>query len=249
MDVTKEIEILEQIIREDKHSSRHLWTVIKADADIKNAHKEKMIQRIQKYMDGDYWASKNERIKILAMNFDIEELVVAICASVFYEAQNRVPIHPVINRMHSFPSYLEDLDSIKTSAELLEACDGIVYDIYRDETLSIKSKYFFCDKTLLRIKDFATMEPMVCEPVPWKNNYNGGFITHKTSAILQAKKVYDGPLGLDVLNKLQSIETSAGYFVWRYDSRGRFYNVGYQHNFQGDDIHRSKILFEKGEYL
>ena len=253
MTLTKEIQILQQLINEDEHSKNGLYNILANVIDNKQTDLSKKIKkvlhyRITQYISRTYWESKNERIKVLKMNFDIDELITAVMAStmVFTEIS---PIQPAINNLQRHLGYLEDFNAVQTAADILNCCSGICYDLIRGDKLLIKSRFWLGPEVIQKLKELSCMEAMIVTPKDWRTNYSGGYYSHKTSAILGSKKCYPGYLNLNILNILQQVETNYGYFVWRYDTRGRIYPTGYLHTLYGNDEKRSQIRFKKGELI
>lgn len=248
VDIGYEIRVLEQLCLEDKYSRQGKFELIASALDTKKAEeiRKLIVARIRTLLSLEFWDSKNKRLEILQLNFDIEEVAVAVMAAVA-EFDTVTVIQPVINNLSRHMGYLEDFDAIQTAADILNCCSGIFYNLARGESLYLEPFYALKQEVIQQLKDLRCMEPMLVEPRRWNNNYDGGYYTHKTPAVLGGRKTYEGYLALDALNILQTVRTNKGYFVWRYDTRGRMYPTGHENTLYAEDARRSKIRFSKGE--
>lgn len=204
----------QQLALEFKYSKHQIKYAIKDEIE---AHKEtfqlynKLFLRIKAYIlkSDTYYASKQKRVSQLA-KYDVATIVNELIFSILSIKGESEPIQSTATSL-GFNFYSNQLDAVKTGAELLAICKDIgLYEIisYKQsehDLTSIKPLYELSKTTRDTIYEYIYQPPMKCTPRPWKSNYEGGLLTTDSNCILGNGNAHDMTQSLDVSNKLQSI--------------------------------------------
>jgi len=170
---------------------------------------------IEEYMSKAYYTSKNNRITMLK-KYDVEDIAIQLFMCVLPINNGHRTVEPIqgIATELGLQFYSNQLEAVKTGAELLAICESCgLYTIlssfseeHMHDTAVIKPNYMLEEDTLRAIHTTMFMPPMLCEPLPWKDNDNGGFLLSNSSCVLGSGNDVEQHQALDVLNKLQSIK-------------------------------------------
>lgn len=165
---------------------------------------------IDKAVNGEYYESKNTRVKQLD-NMDLEAMVVDIFVGTSYCLKDEL-FTSVTAQMASRLRFSDKKEAITTVAELLAVlCETNVFDIrkpHKMASLSVISRLNLNEKLLKFIDESQYLPPMVCEPLELTSNFCSGYLTHNDSLILGSSNHHDGDICLDVLNKMNRVELS-----------------------------------------
>jgi len=194
-----------------KHNIRN-----KIEEDLNNSNLKAITQRvitaIKNYRKGEYYESKQERIKkirpVLSSDIVMEMFIIIT-------PDNGVqPIQAVASRLALLFEYENVFDGIKTASELLAvACKEDMFDIISAKnsdtgSIMIKSKYSLEEHTLQYIENTKYLPPMICKPRPVTSNISSGYLTKSESVILGSNNHHEMYQALDVLCISQDIELS-----------------------------------------
>lgn len=162
-----------------------------------------------------HYASKQKRMAHLFEHHTSEDIAIALFCAVLpivHHARTSEPIQGVATNL-GLSFFDHQLDAVKTGAELLAVCEPCgLYDIlsafseeHMHDTAVIRPKYQLDDTTLASIHLTMYMPPMMCTPIDWTANNQGGHLTFNSSCILGTGNDIGQHQSLDVLNRLQSI--------------------------------------------
>jgi len=185
----------------------------------------KCTELVQKYLDSTpSYASKQNRIVHLsqhsAENIAIQIFmtvlpIITMSAKTRMENDGFVPTEPIqgVATALGLQFFTHQLDAVKTGAELLavsEHCGlftllSAFSEEHMHDTAVVRLNYQLDDSTLSAIHLTMFMPPMLCEPIPWTPNDEGGHLLSSSSCVLGTMNDIGQHQSLDVLNKLQSI--------------------------------------------
>lgn len=196
-----------QMMIENKYS-RHLKRKIITDS-IKYmdfcARKSELHELLREYVKGDYYDSKNRRIRYLRDNFAMMDVIDELIIIVIPEVGEQ-PIQAVASKLAAFLEYDDIYDGIKTASEIIAIAASVdLYDIimpYASSTgaLMIESLYELDEDTIQKLENLKYLPPMICEPRPITDNNCSGYLTKSESVILGSQNHHEEPQALDVLN-------------------------------------------------
>ena len=148
-----------------------------------------------------HWESKNIRLTNLVK---IEEIVdILICNTLGFNIQIQEligKIAPLMSKDIPYP------DMLRNATNVVEACDGWIYNISYLDTIMVNSTYQLESSTYDYIDIGTYHPPMLVEPREWTSNSEGGYYCNSIHSMLgSSHNKHEGKQSLDVLNKLQSI--------------------------------------------
>ncbi len=228
-----------------------------------------MIWAVRSYKSGNYYESKQKRVKSLPSDEEIVNNILTIILS----SDTIKPIQGPATELGIVLGYKNPLDAVKTGAELLSLTHGELFDIeLSPDGTDIIPKLQIDSNTRDMIDNLQYLPPMQQKPNDWISNTDGGWLWERKSIILGKGNHHYGQQAYDVLNLMQDIPwtidiptyvnhenpnenmdiaqfdgvvtESLGqpfYFVWRYDKRGRSYSSGYDLNIQSNEYGKSMI--------
>lgn len=205
-------EYLIQQILEDKLSKRKVKEKILAEVDVDSEIVISMVNAIDSLRTGSYHHSKNIRyIDLQKSSIEIALDLIAIVLPIDQVAQ----IQEVTSKLGNTLGYPNLLDGIKTAAEIIAVCEGELYTLVHSQdienttgTLELVPNYDLKEETKKLIDRAMYLPPMLCRPVPWMNNINGGHLLGSGSILLGYINKHKQPQALDVINILQDIQWS-----------------------------------------
>lgn len=212
----RELDKLAQIIAEDTYSKKNIHKEIKTDIvdgfkDIEAMFKN-CCNAVVRYLNGDYYASKNKRIEYIKY-INPQEIVLELFI-VIMPCNNPTSIQKVVGALAPWFEYDDPFDGARTAAEIIGSCVNTrLYTIIEarnseDGYINVQSQWLLEQQTLDFIEKSRYLNPMISMPEAWTSNKNGGYITSKNSVILGKNKHHDEKQALDVLNQLQDIKWS-----------------------------------------
>lgn len=206
-----------QLAFESKYSKHNIRTLIRNEIISTAVFSNMFINAttlIESYLSGSYYASKQSRVHHLS-TFDIEDIAIAVFSSVLPIVHHNVTSEPIqgVATNLGLQFFSHQLDAVKTGAELLAVCEPCgLYTIlsafseeHMHDTAVIRPKYQLDDSTLQAIHLTMYMPPMLCTPIDWTSNSQGGHLTYNSSCVLGTGNDVGQHQCLDVLNRLQSI--------------------------------------------
>ena len=180
--------------------------------------KELVDQYIKK---DDYYASKQRRVNMLhdqfKFDYDIaEDIAIELFACVLpinNGKRTNEPIQGVATNLGLRLGYTNQLDAVKTGAELLAVCEPCgLYEIqsafspeHDHDTATVVPKYMLSDDLIHKIHLTQYMPPMLHEPLEWHDTAFGGHLLNQSAPVLGHGNYVGQHVCFDVLNKLQSI--------------------------------------------
>lgn len=196
---------------EKQYSRKSIRTRIIDDIEQDHLVFKRMVEEIDQYRKGSYYTSKANRIKKLAA-YTNEDLAAEVLIAVL-PIKEISPIQAVATRIGASLRELELLDGVKVAAELLavtevSGCFSIYHTVdYENNTgtMGIRANYSLNAETAAFIDQTMYLPPMVCKPVKWKSNTNGGHLQGSSSILLGHLNHHEQQQAIDVINILQSI--------------------------------------------
>jgi len=201
-----------QLANEYSYSKKHIDTYIRQEieANVDVMHKlEQGIELIEQWLQGNYYESKNARLKQLTQ-LDKKQLVMSVFKQTVY-CQTPELLTSVSSQLASRLHMNNKREAIITSAEILAViCNTDAYDITKESkyaSMMVKSRIPVSEKLVRYVKQSCYLPPMLCQPKTIKDNYQSGYLTHDDSVILRNNH-HDDPIALDVLNTQNSTALS-----------------------------------------
>jgi len=208
-----------QLEVEQNYSRKSIRSKVEADIDTDHFAFKRMIMAIDKYRSLSYYPSKQARIYQLVgmQSVDIATEIFIVTLPI----KEISPIQAVATQLGTNLGIPDLLDSIKTAAELLAVCEGSgAYTIYHSEdfengtgTMGIMANYALEADTATFINQTKYLPPMICKPVRWTENSNGGHLQGSSSLLLGHLNHHEENQATDVINILQDIAWSLNEVV------------------------------------
>ena len=174
--------------------------------------------RIDTYLEGDYYASKNSRIKELKAHIaqeGLEDIIVAVLASVIRMHKDQT-IQQCIGYLQSFMPHEDHFNRAKTAGELLSICGGPrrLYSIVRpnnQEAPIVKVNYWLSVEDVFGeqfnwVINTLFNPPLIEPPIKVSDNFNCGYHTLKEPLILGKLTHHTEHQDYASVNILNSIE-------------------------------------------
>lgn len=220
--------ISEQRNMENKYSRSNIRAAVLKD--IKDSELSPIItasiEAIRKYTHGDYYESKNKRIRYLRDTMQVTEIVTEIMI-IILSVQGTQPIQAAASKLAHKLKFKDMWDGIRTASEILAVvCEADMFDIIlakNSETgsLMIESNFSLSDDTLLYLENTKYLPPMVCEPQPIVDNMSSGYLTKNESVILGAGNHHDDYQALDTLNIAQAVPLALNEYVFEMEETSK----------------------------
>lgn len=198
---------------EQQYSRKAIRQHVIADIDMESEAYTKCISAVQQYMRGNYYASKDKRIKELQGNItNIDDIVIELFIAVL-PIEDMSPIQSVAAQLGNRLGFRHLLDGVKTASEIIAVCElSGLYTLYHEQdhgnkigTLGLQPNFSLNPETLEFIEQTMYLPPMICKPKNWINNVNGGHINGSGSVLLGSINHHSDAQNLDSLNTIQSI--------------------------------------------
>lgn len=175
---------------------------LKLQDEIKDIDIEPLVQKIEELKTNKYWESKNKRLSMLVNSDYIAEKLVKVTLGFNFQIQELIGrIAPDIS------NGLDYIDMVRNAADVIAACEDLVYQVHIGEHIMIISHYKLEPGTYQYIGLMTFNPPMLVPPKEWVSNNNGGYYDNELNCILGSIHArHKKPQALDVLNKLQAIE-------------------------------------------
>ena len=208
-----------QIDIEQKYSRKSIRARVEADIDVDHQVFKKMVQAIDKYRSGSYHASKLLRLACI-QGMTSHDLATEIFI-VTLPIKEISPIQAVATQLGSHLENSELLNGVKTAAELLAVGElSGAYTIYHSQdhenetgTMGIRANFALEADTAAFVEQTKYLPPMICKPVAWLDNMNGGHLQGSSSVLLGHLNHHEDNQALDVINMLQDISWSLNEMV------------------------------------
>jgi len=193
-----------QLTNELNYSKRQKNNIIIADIldDIPPKIVTSLNLAIDNYRNGNYYSSKQTRISHLPNTTKIVNDILAIILS----SDATRPIQGLATELGFTMGYTNQIDAVKTGAEILSVCHGKLYDIeLNPDSTDVFPKLKVDSDTLLKIKALQFLPPMLQEPNDWVSNTDGGWLWERKSIILGKGNHHNKYQAYDALNLLQMV--------------------------------------------
>lgn len=211
MNIDKEIKLLQQLCIEDMYAKHNIRQKVKKDIgeelpDVMNG----AVELLQNYVLGNYYPSKNRRLKLLLMTeLTPEDIVLEVLIAVLL-IQEVQPIQNACAQIGIRLGYEDVFDGIRTAAEILAVLAELpLFTLYmpgvKGTYLSINSNFKLSDPVIAAINQCKYLPPMICEPKDWENNKLGGNLSVSNSVLLGKENHHEEEQALDALNLIQKI--------------------------------------------
>jgi hypothetical protein len=175
----------------------------------------KLFLRIDQYLAGEYYESKQLRIAQLVRELDVEKTVIAVIATVIHTRKSQT-IQQAVGYLGNHLPHDSPFDNAVTAGELLALGNstGGLYTIVRHgngtpATIEV-NHWDYLDKHLLHafdwINDTQFNPPLIEPPKEVRNNHSCGYHTIQEPCILGTYTMHDNAICLDTINTLNSIE-------------------------------------------
>ena len=157
---------------------------------------------IDSYRKGSYYESKQKRVDKLPNTIEIVSNIIAIILS----SKRPKPIQGIATELGLVLGYRNQINAVKTGAEILSICHGKLYDIkLSDDSTEIIPKYNLTKNIMNKLNILQYLPPMLQKPNDWISNTDGGWLWERKSIILGKGTHHFKPQAYDALNLLQSV--------------------------------------------
>ena len=157
---------------------------------------------IDSYRTGNYYESKQIRVDNLPDTIEIVSNILAIVLS----SNTTRPIQGLATELGLSMGYRNQLDAVKTGAEILSICHGKLYDIHLNEdSTEIFPKLKLTSDTTDKLQFLQYLPPMIQKPNDWISNNDGGWLWERKSIILGKGNHHNKTQAYDAVNLLQSV--------------------------------------------
>lgn len=173
--------------------------------------------RIEDYLNGDYYESKNTRIATLREFIDansLDRIVIALIAAVIHAKRDQT-IQAVIGYLQPYLPHDDHFDRAKTAGELIAVCSGPnrLFSIERPDNMesplvvvnywdilydTFETEFEFIDDTFFN-------PPLVQKPKKVTNRHSCGYHTFNEPVILGRNTQHEDNLDFTALNILNQI--------------------------------------------
>ncbi len=208
----------------ETYIKKEVLAEIRTSAEVSFDLIEVLSKRIENWLKDYYdgviykrYSSKDIRLSVFTESVIYGSALELIFATLTMQSEG---MQELIAKHSSTMRYHEDeWDSVRTSAELIAYCDGIIYDIIRPklgsgQTFRISPKINISSELKAKLDRCYFLPPMTETPVKWKSMLNGGYVESKMSLILgDWFNIHDKPVNLKLINKLQTIPYELTHIV------------------------------------
>jgi hypothetical protein len=193
-----------QLNNELQYSKRQRNNIILLDIlnEIPAKITETLSLAIDNYRNGTYYESKQLRVNMLPNTLEIINNILTIILS----TDSTRPIQGPATELGLNLGYTDQLDAVKTGAEILSICHGKLYDIHLNEdSTEIFPKLKLTSDTTDKLNFLQYLPPMIQKPNDWVSNNDGGWLWERKSIILGKGNHHLETQAYDALNLLQSV--------------------------------------------
>jgi len=193
-----------QLNNELQYSKRQRNNIILLDIlnEIPAKITETLSLAINNYRNGAYYESKQLRVNMLPNTLEIINNILTIILS----TDSTRPIQGPATELGLNLGYTDQLDAVKTGAEILSICHGKLYDIHLNEdSTEILPKLKLTSDTTDKLNFLQYLPPMIQKPNDWVSNNDGGWLWERKSIILGKGNHHLETQAYDALNLLQSV--------------------------------------------
>jgi DNA-directed RNA polymerase len=160
--------------------------------------------RVLEYYEADYYESKGKRVNHL-QNRTVESIALDIMISVI-PVTRKSPIQSIATRLAKQLDFDDVFDGVRTASELLGACAKTgLYQVWLNP-ITLQCNVPMPAELINYINKTQYLNPSICEPAPWVNNTNGGYLSICQSVILGKHNHHNKKQALGALNIAQEVE-------------------------------------------
>lgn len=199
---------MKQIDIEARFSRKNIRERVSQDVDMNSTVFKTCVKSIDLLRDHVYYPAKTKRYESLLLSSTDIALELFIAVLPIAEMN---PIQSIAGQLGARLGYKHALDGVKTASEIIAVCEiSGLYDLFKAadsefDTLSLRPNYCLSDDVLSFIKDTMYLPPMICEPVPWTTNTDGGYLQGSGSVLLKTMNQHNEQQNLGAINTIQAI--------------------------------------------
>ena len=193
-----------QLLNEIEYSKRMRNTLILNDIleEIPSKLYNDITNAVDTYKQGTYYASKQLRVSKLPDSIDIANSILSIILA----SDSRKPIQGPATELGLALGLTNQIEAVKTGAEILSITHGALFDIHlQEDGTVIAPKLKLTSDTMDKISFLQFLPPMLQIPNDWVSNTEGGWIWERKSVILGKGNHHEETQAYDALNLMQSV--------------------------------------------
>ena len=193
-----------QLINEIEYSKRMRNTLILNDIleEIPSKLYNDITNAVDTYKQGTYYASKQLRVSKLPDSIAIANSILSIILA----SDSRKPIQGPATELGMAMGFTNQIEAVKTGAEILSITHGDLFDIHlQEDGTVIAPKLKLTSDTMDKISFLQFLPPMLQIPNDWVSNTEGGWIWERKSVILGKGNHHEETQAYDALNLMQSV--------------------------------------------
>ena len=193
-----------QLINEIEYSKRMRNTLILNDIleEIPSKLYNDITNAVDTYKQGTYYASKQLRVSKLPDSIAIANSILSIILA----SDSRKPIQGPATELGMAMGFTNQIEAVKTGAEILSITHGDLFDIHlQEDGTVIAPKLKLTADTMDKISFLQFLPPMLQIPNDWVSNTEGGWIWERKSVILGKGNHHEETQAYDALNLMQSV--------------------------------------------
>ncbi len=207
------------------------------DEETKDLDIEPLVNAIETMASKDYWPSKNERLQQLLVSEEVAKILVKETVGF------QIPIQELTAILaFQISKQVTTEQAIRNATDVIESCNGLIYNIKLGKEIMIESHYQLEDETYKYISLKKYEPPLKCKPRNWQANDDGGYHQNPIHSMLGSHlNQHDEKQALDVLNKLQSIAYELDPYMLQFEEEPN-------KEFKSPDSHEQfKLMKEKSK--
>lgn len=251
MQISIEIDVLQQYITEETYGRHNIRKVMKKDVmKLGRVMFEAIVEVVDTYLNGKYATAKETRVNhvkngVISVGDLVIELMILVLQSPTHSMQG------LVGKLAGILGFDDEFDGIQTAAEIIGAvCHVDLYDIKVTASggMQVRSRYSLTKPTAKFISKTRLLPPMVCKPRVVVDNYTGHNLTKNQCVILGSRRNHHGnKLALDVLNIANNTALSLDLNILEHVEESEFSNPTFQKRAQFQKMVRESN--EVYEYL
>lgn len=171
--------------------------------------------RIDQWLMGSYYESKNQRLEVLRRSIEsrgMDWLLAALMATLIHSRKNQT-IQQAVGYLANYMPHEDNFEAAITAGEILGLCQATFYTIKRHENRPATVQVHYWDlveRKLLQAFDWINTTlfnlPLIEPPCAVSDNHHCGYHTLQEPLILGRYTDHDEPLDYDNINTLNQIE-------------------------------------------
>lgn len=246
---------LKQLLVESTISRRNILQIVKREAAAAvNTNLTSLFQAIISSLN--IWldslptqkSNPHKTLKHKLSKFEVDDLALEIIVAVVMERQ-LVPIQSVVAKIATHIDFEDEWEGIKAAGELLGVCEHTgLYTIVTPQdggSLLLESNIQLDNATQAEIDSTRYLDPMLCRPMPWKENRGGGYLLSHDHVVLGKGNNHEEKQALDALNIVQNIQWELDEFILQFKEEPTkpFETIAQKHAFN-DLVNMSDLVYQ-----